>query len=291
MHSFIKTGALFATAILVQYSVSARPFDADSTGLPGDNLSLQAALSAFSTSTSIEDFEKKLNTAGNDINNLDLNGDGDIDYIRVIDKTEGDAHAFVLQAVVSASESQDIAVIELEKDGAESASVQIVGDEDIYGEETIVEPGDDSNAGVFYNGEEMLSGPSAVETPVVVVNVWAWPSVRFVYGPVYRPWVSPWRWAAYPGWYRPWHPVAFHVFHPRRVHYHTRFVVVPTHRMVAARKVYRPARVTSVTVTRRYSAPVGHYRATTTRKTTVVKGPRGNTRAVRTTRHTRVRRH
>lgn len=58
----------------------------DSTGLPGDNFSLQGALQLFQNASSPEDFEKQLNTESNHVNNLDLNGDGDIDYIRVVDK-------------------------------------------------------------------------------------------------------------------------------------------------------------------------------------------------------------
>ncbi len=49
-------------------------------------------------------------------------------------------HVFVLQVSVSATENQDIAVIEIEKTGTETAIIQIIGDEDIYGEQVIVEP-------------------------------------------------------------------------------------------------------------------------------------------------------
>ncbi|MFI5188586.1 MAG: hypothetical protein ACHQF0_17770, partial [Chitinophagales bacterium] len=112
----------------------------DSTGLPGDNFSLQGALEMFQKSGSPEEFEKMINTPENHVNNLDLNGDGDIDYIRIIDHSKTNAHAFVLQDVVSANESQDIAVIELEKTGDTTATLQIVGDKDIYGEEVIAEP-------------------------------------------------------------------------------------------------------------------------------------------------------
>ncbi|MBL0110193.1 MAG: hypothetical protein IPP42_04700 [Saprospiraceae bacterium] len=56
-----------------------------------------------------------LNQDDNHVNNLDLNDDGEVDYIRVIDNMDGDAHALVLQVVVSATENQDIAVIEIEK--------------------------------------------------------------------------------------------------------------------------------------------------------------------------------
>src|SRR5258705_3633312 len=121
----------------------------DSTGLPGDNFSLQGALAMFQKASSPEDFEKLLNSEDNHVNNMDLNNDGDIDYIRVIDNFEKYAHAFVLQAVVSATESQDIAVIEIEKTGDTTAVLQIVGDEDIYGEQVIVEPGDDGDEDAF----------------------------------------------------------------------------------------------------------------------------------------------
>lgn len=56
-----------------------------------------------------------INSEDNHVNNLDLNADGDIDYIKVIDKSDGDVHAFVLQVIVSETENQDIAVIEMEK--------------------------------------------------------------------------------------------------------------------------------------------------------------------------------
>ena|GEM_PF-2470660 len=46
-----------------------------------------------------------LNTENNDVNNLDLNDDGQIDYVRVVDRMDGDVHAIVLQVPVSASES------------------------------------------------------------------------------------------------------------------------------------------------------------------------------------------
>jgi hypothetical protein len=146
---------------------------ADSTGLPGDNFSLEGALELFKKSTSPEEFEKMLNTEDSKVNNLDLNGDGETDYINVIDQTKKDAHAFVLQVAVSENENQDIAVIELEKTGNDKAVAQIVGDEDMYGEQTIVEP-----------TEEVVTNAGTSRSQVVV-NVWAWPSVRYVYGPAY----------------------------------------------------------------------------------------------------------
>ena len=132
--SVIITG--FLTAELSAQASSVK----DSTGLPGDNFSLQGALEMFKQSGSPEEFEKLLNTRDNHVNNLDLNGDGDVDYVRVVGKKDNDVHVFVLQVPVSGDESQDIAAIELEKSGEAHAVLQIVGDEDIYGEQTIVEP-------------------------------------------------------------------------------------------------------------------------------------------------------
>lgn len=257
----------------------------DSTGLPGDNFSLQGALQMFQKAGSPEEFEKLINEENNSVNNLDLNDDGETDYIRVIDKMDNDVHALILQVAVSATENQDIAVIEIEKTGTESAQLQIIGDEDIYGEEVIVEPdgGEEENSFIRWNNNSNLSGPNAafdIEPVRIIVNVWLWPSVRFIYAPVYRPWVSPWRWRHYPVYWKPWRPYAWHVWHPRCVVYHRPFVVVHTHRVVRAHAIYRPARVTSVTVRNRHSVAVNNYRVTRTK--TTVTGPRGNS-ATRTT--------
>ena len=239
----------------------------------------------FKKASSPEDFEKLINTENNKVNNLDLNGDGNIDYIRVINKKDNDVQVFILQAVVSESENQDIAVIELEKTGNETAVVQIVGDEDIYGEETIVEPSDDESVSAttatFYNADNSIAhGPSAgfdepystFDEPssnnAIVVNVWAWPAVRFVYAPSYSVWVSRWSWSVRPIWWRPWRPMAWTAYRPIRYQYHHRYVVVPTRRVVRARVIYRPARVTSVTVRTRNQVAVNHYRTTRSTRTT-----------------------
>lgn len=274
------TGMLF---ISVYATAQSQP-GVDSTGLPGDNFSLQGALQLFQQSASVEDFEKAINLESNHVNNLDLNGDGETDYIRVIDKSDNEAHAFVLQVPVSEKESQDIAVIELEKTGDTTAVIQIIGDEEIYGEAVIVEPdGGGEDAFINYT-DSHLSGPNAAyefSAPRIVINVWSWPSVRFVFGPSYRPWISPWRWHSYPGWWRPWRPFAWHAWHPFRVHYNRPFVVVHTHRVMHAHRIYTPFRSSSLTVRTRHAAAVGNYRVTRTR--TDVTGPRGRTTTVKKT--------
>lgn len=265
----------------------------DSTGLPGDNFDLQGALQMFQQAASPEDFEKAINTENNYVNNLDLDGDGAIDYVRVIGKMEKDFHVFVLQVAVSATENQDIAVIEIEKTGAESAIIQIIGDDEIYGEQVIAEPDSgEENAAINFTGNSNRSGPSANfdETlPGAVVNVWFWPSVRFIYTPAYVIWVSPWRWNYHPGWWKPWKPIHWHVWHPNRRPYHKSFVVVRTHRVIHAHKIYTPHRSSSVVVRNRHSVSVNNYRVSRTKTTvtgrkgksatvkkTTVTGPRGN---------------
>ena len=280
---YVYSAFFFTCIMFVNVTAQNQP-GVDSTGLPGDDFSLQGALQMFQDATTIEDFEKAINTEGYHINNLDLNADGEIDYIRVIDKSEKDVHAFVLQVPVSETENQDIAVIELEKTGEANAIIQIIGDEDIYGEQVIVEP-DGGGEEAFYNfNDSKLSGPNAgydFTTPGIVVNVWLWPSVRFVYGPAYRPWISPWRWRYYPGWWKPWKPLRWHAWHPFRAHYHRPFSVVRTHRVIHAHRVYTPFRTTSVTVRTRHSAAVGNFRVTRTR--TSITGPRGKTTTVKKT--------
>ncbi|MCK7538499.1 MAG: hypothetical protein MZV63_49850 [Marinilabiliales bacterium] len=66
--------------------------EADTTllGLPGDNLDLYAVLDLFQKSKTIEDFEKSLNLEETGINNLDLNLDNKVDFIKVVTKQEGE---------------------------------------------------------------------------------------------------------------------------------------------------------------------------------------------------------
>lgn len=273
----IVTLAFFTASLYAQDEVTETE-----TGFPGDHFSLEGALELFKKATSPEDFEKLLNTESNNVNNLDLNEDGEIDYIRVIDNMDGDVHALVLQVSVSESESQDVAVIEIEKQGEAQAILQIIGDEDVYGEQTIVEPFEEE-----VSSDKKGRGPSVedVEMYRVVVNVWGWPSVRFVYAPGYRVWVSPWRWASYPGWWRPWRPRPFSAFYigvrPYRTHYH----VVTTHRVVRAHKVYTPRRTHSNVVRTRTTVVRKGPRGTTvgTRKTTTVTGRGGNVKAQKRT--------
>lgn len=272
MHRALRYAIAASTSLVALQAQAPEP-----TGVPGEQFSLPGALELFQKSDSPEAFEKALNAEGNKVNNLDLNGNGQVDYVRVVDRVQGGMHALVLQVAVSETETQDIAVIELEKTGPEQVTAQIVGDEDIFGEQTLVEPGDGDD------GEDAGKEAMPLRAFKVVVNVWPWPCVRFMYAPAYVAWASPWRWRVYPAWWRPWRPLAWAVWHPFRAR--PGFAVVRTHRVLGVHRFYAPGRAVSVTVRTRHAGAVGRYRVT--RTTTVRTGPRGG--KVRTT-HTTVRR-
>lgn len=215
--------------------------------VPGDNFSLEGALELFKKSSSPEEFEKMLNTPDTKVNNLDLNGDGYIDYVRVNDIHQGNIHTFVIQAIVAEDEFQDIAVIALEKKANGKAILQITGNEDIYGVTTIIEPTREVRT---------YAGAYASNT---VVNVWAWPVVQYVYGPHYRVWVSPWRWHYRPVWWSPWRPIAYYDYYPIWRPYYSYYAVCHTPR-VYVHHIYYPHRRTSTIVHHRYNTQVVHYR-------------------------------
>jgi hypothetical protein len=217
--------------------------------VPGDNFSLEGALELFKKSESPQEFEKMLNTQDSKVNNLDLNGDGYIDYVRVIDRNEGNVHTFTLQAVISDREVQDVAVIALEKKANGKAVLQIIGDEDVYGMETIIEP---------TQNVRVNAGTTTTQT---VSNVWSWPSVQYVYSPSYVVWVSPWSWTMRPVWWYHWHPVVYYRYDSWWSPYRPYYAHCYSPRIVYASHIYRPHRMTSVIVHRRHETQIARYRS------------------------------
>ena len=149
-----------------------------------DNLDLQAVASVFGDSRDLEDFEYRLNDPNTQISNLDLNRDGYVDYLRVIELSENNTHLIVIQSVLGRDLYQDVATLEVERDSYGGTTIQVVGDTYIYGPHYIIEP-------VY------------IYRPLIVM--WFW-------GPYYRPWHSPYYWSCYPHYFRPWHPYRPHVY-------------------------------------------------------------------------------
>lgn len=149
-----------------------------------DNLDLDAVASIFGDSENLEDFERRLNDPDNRISNLDLNEDGYIDYLRVIETSSDRNSLVVVQAVLDDDVYQDVATIEIERVHNGAHRIQIVGDAYIYGPDYIIEP-------YFYR------------TPLIF---------SFFWGPRYSPWHSPYYWNYYPRWYsyyRPYSPFKY----------------------------------------------------------------------------------
>lgn len=257
MKSYLKSWiGLLLAAFMAPVLLTANP-SGDYYGLPGDDFSLEGALDLFKSCNSLEDFERELNSSDNTVNNLDLNNNGRIDYLRVVDHAEeGDMHAIVIQALVDNGISQDVAVIEVKRNRYGEAVVQIVGDEDLYGTAKIVEPYpyDDVVGTDYYdNYYEHYS-------PTVFVNAWTWPSVRFIFAPRYVMWVSPYYYGYYPGWYSPWDPYPYHVWHTRTVIYNNYYCVAPNYRIPEVHHYYGARRVSAPVVrqrTERYVAEHG----------------------------------
>jgi hypothetical protein len=177
----------------------------DSTilGLPGDNLDLYAVLDLFQKSKTIEDFEKSLNQEKTGINNLDLDLDGKVDFIKVVTKQNGEDFTFVLQDAVSKTETQDVAVILVSKDKNKKVTVQIVGDKSLYGEGYIVEPKTTTTPAVTANPAYSGADPVTVNVPAstTTVIVQSAPIVQYVYSPAYVPYVPPYYYGFYPPYF------------------------------------------------------------------------------------------
>ena len=126
---------IIAACSFLSFAVSAQTSQdqQEKLNLPGDNLNLYAVLKLFQDSKTLEGFEKSLNDSTTKINNLDLNGDEKIDYLRVVDKPDGDVHNITLKDAISKTEDQDVAVFVVQKKSNGQAQIQLIGDEDLYG--------------------------------------------------------------------------------------------------------------------------------------------------------------
>lgn len=181
-------------------------------GLPGDNLNLYAVMKLFQQSKTLEEFERNLNDPKSNINNLDLNGDGLVDYIKVFDDPDGDVHNIVLQVAVSPKENQDVAVFSVQRFNNGQVQIQLTGDEELYGKNYIIEPiYDDANNGETANPG--YTGRNITYVKTTPVQVATWPIVRFVFMPTYTVWHSAWYWGYYPEYWHPWNQYSWHYYY------------------------------------------------------------------------------
>jgi hypothetical protein len=195
--------------------------DVPELGLPGDNLDLYAVLEVFQKSKTIEAFEKTLNDEKEKINNLDLNLDKKVDFIKVVTKKDGESYTFILQVDVSKNEKQDVAIILLDRDKDKKISLQIVGDEELYGKDYVVEPKGNSSvtANPGYVGPDPVTKdvPASATTTVVVQSA---PIVQYVYSPAYVPYYPPYYYGYYPPYFAFATVMAVGIYRHNHYHYH-----------------------------------------------------------------------
>ncbi|MCF6311973.1 MAG: hypothetical protein L3J39_05940 [Verrucomicrobiales bacterium] len=96
----------------------------------GFDLTLAAELAKSSKDAA--DFEKKLNSADNKVNNLDLNDDGKVDYITVSEYGSDNQRGFSLTVEIKPDEIQEIANIQFNKNG-DSVDMDVNGNPLLYG--------------------------------------------------------------------------------------------------------------------------------------------------------------
>jgi len=185
-----KVSMLFLAAITTTHAQDVTKVDATSEEI-SENLDLEAIASVFGDSKDLEEFEYKLNDPETQISNLDLNQNGTVDYLRVVETSENDTHLIAIQSVLGEDVYQDVATVEVEKDNEGKSQVQVVGDVYLYGPHYIVQP-------VYVHRPMIFS--------------WFW-------RPYYRPYHSVYYWGYYPKHYHFWKP--FHVNqYKKNIHVH-----------------------------------------------------------------------
>ena len=191
-------------------------------GLPGDNLDLYAVLDLFQKSKTIEDFEKSLNLEETGINNLDLNLDNKVDFIKVVTRQNESDFTFILQVDVNEKEIQDVAVILVSKDKEGKITMQIVGDKDLYGNDYVIEPNTTPTPSVTanpaYTGPEPVTVNTQASTTVVVVE--STPIVQYVYSPVYVPYYPPYHYGYYPPYFAAFTVMAVGIYRHNHYYHH-----------------------------------------------------------------------
>lgn len=183
---FIILLALFCNIFIVNFcKASSTVIIKVQTTELAQNLDLVAVSDIFAETVSIAEFEKTLNNKS--VSNLDLNNDGEIDYLRCIESKNNNTYYIIIQAVLAEDIYQDIATIEVEKDYSGNITTQIIGDSYIYGQHYIIIP--------TYKYQ-----------PVIYSYMWR---------PNYVCYHSPYYWKHYPHYYQPkYRPNTYHRENP-----------------------------------------------------------------------------
>jgi len=85
-----------------------------------DGLDLKAVTELALKSKNAEDFEKALNTPSNKVNNLDLDENNEIDFIKVTEIYQDNMKGFSLTVELPDEQEQEVCTIQFEKDRAQT---------------------------------------------------------------------------------------------------------------------------------------------------------------------------
>ncbi|MFQ3583065.1 MAG: hypothetical protein SNJ49_14325 [Chloracidobacterium sp.] len=150
------------------------------SNVPGQGLDLQALIGLTKQAKDAETLERLLNQPGS-INNLDLDEDGNVDYVRVQEYGGGTTKNFSFVALLNDGQEQEVANLVIEQTpGQSEATVQVQGHPAVYG------------PNVYYS--------AALPIATALFLAWALTPRPAFY-------VSPYGFGAFPAYYRPYAPV------------------------------------------------------------------------------------
>lgn len=147
-------------------------------GAKDAGLDLQALGELIKKSPNPAKLEEALNTPGS-INNLDLNKDGKVDYIKVNEESNGNDKILKFVDQQPDSSNVEVASVTIQKADNNQANMDISGNQAMYGDNYYYHSG-------FSFGEVLL--------------------MAYLFSP-HSMYYSPWGYRAYPGYYRPYAPV------------------------------------------------------------------------------------
>jgi len=158
-----------------------------------NGLDLEAVIPLVKNAKNAQELEQKLNEPGG-VNNLDLNEDDKVDFIKVDEYGDRDSWGFSLTTEPAPGEVQEIATIDIARQG-ENANIQVMGSPNIYG------------AGTGYFATSLITN--------MVIMSWLMDFDR----PRYR---SSWGYGRYPGYYNRYSPVTYATYNSRTSSYKSR---------------------------------------------------------------------
>jgi hypothetical protein len=164
----------------------------------GDNLDLQALGALVQKSQNAQSIEDTLNSNGS-INNLDLDGDGNVDYIKVTEYGSGNSRGFSFTVDLPDNQSQEVATIELNKNGNE-AQMNINGNQQLYGQNS--------------------SYQSHISVSDLLIMHYLFSNHSYYH--------SPYRYGYYPRYYRSYRSVPMRSYHSRVSPYRTNSTITRT---------------------------------------------------------------